>query len=147
MANTLYVDAWKMENIDFSVHDEAQTLDLEQYIAVATRKGDKGTLAHLTLKNDLQEYLIWLVANAQKDSELYIAGGRPVESHPYIRKVLACIKNIGYDLTAHELMKENITGCDLTMRKEGPIELQYYRRIGAPGGEKKLPVSIRLLKH
>ncbi|MFH1064604.1 MAG: hypothetical protein V1729_05965 [Candidatus Woesearchaeota archaeon] len=145
MSNTIYVQPWKMETIDFSVHDEAQTHGLEQCIAIATRKGDKGTLAHLTLKNNLREYFQWLVNNAERDSELYLAGGRPVESQSYIRKVIECVKKIGYDLTAHETMKDNISGCDLMMRQSGPIALQYYRRFGSPSGEKKLPVSISML--
>lgn len=130
--NTLNVPTGEREKIDFSSVEVASTMYLEQCVAVATRSGDEGTLAHLTLKHDQTEFFEWLEKNSPKDSRVYLAGGREGDSKDYISALKEGLHARGYAIEEEDLLTRPEEGFHMRMLDSGEVEVQKYRWINGP---------------
>ena len=139
----LSIDAGNMSKVDFSAYDQARTDGIESCIAIATREGDKGTMAHLNLNDNVADYIDWLQASATTSSRLYLVGGWDPHSKSHIQLVKSCLQQKGYSLHAEDTLNQHGGGMNLIMHSSGEVKLEKYRIWMRPYGPEKVVISVR----
>jgi hypothetical protein len=94
----VHVDAFERKVFDFQSDDKIEASGLFACVAVLTCRRDlsSATLAHLTMADDMEEYIKWLKANSTHNDIMCITGGRSIP-HPSSYELVASLTNALHD--------------------------------------------------